>query len=126
MQNRKKKSKHSSDVHKTGSRPHSISPTKISVDSSSPSKEVKNYYQSPVRGYLRPTKASISPNKNKNLTTSQTPHRLKIKEKTLRKLSPNIADISKPESRKSKNYRLTNLQLLPPAEAERDDLKKKV
>ncbi|CAI4275221.1 BDM_1a_G0003900.mRNA.1.CDS.1 [Saccharomyces cerevisiae] len=121
----KKKSKHSSDVHKTGSRPHSISPTKISVDSSSPSKEVKNYYQSPVRGYLRPTKASISPNKNKNLTTSQTPHRLKIKEKTLRKLSPNIADISKPESRKSKNYRLTNLQLLPPAEAERDDLKKK-
>lgn len=121
----KKKSKHSSDVHKTGSRPHSISPTKISVDSSSPSKEVKNYYQSRVRGYLRPTKASISPNKNKNLTTSQTPHRLKIKEKTLRKLSPNIADISKPESRKSKNYRLTNLQLLPPAEAERDDLKKK-
>ena len=114
-------------AHKTESRARSTSPMRININSNSPSsKHPKSRYQSPVRGYLRPTKASISPNKNKNLlASSQTPHRLRANEKSLKKLSPNIADTSKPESRKSKSYRLTNLQLLPPAEAERGDLKKK-
>lgn len=118
------KKKHSS-TYQTDSKPSSTSPMKITINSNSPSRDIKNRYQSPVRGYLRPTKASISPNKNKTTASAQSPHHLRANEKFLKKLSPNIADVSKPESRKSKNYRLTNLQLLPPAEAERGDLKKK-
>lgn len=113
-------------AHQTGSRPASRSPVKIVNSLKSPSEDIKNRYKSPARGLSRATKASISPNKNKNMAGSQTPRRLRANEKPLlKKLSPNISDVSKPESRKSKNYRLTNLQLLPPIEAERGDLKKK-